>query len=206
MADTGGLEAKHDVAQFRMVQPLRTRRRSTPRSAYGSAIGGARTLAGHHQDNLGAARLRGVQEMHERVVRFALRVPVQVDAAVDRGGAARQAAPRPPFQRRERRGLFLGWRCRHARAGAAGEAGALAGCASSVGSSSTSTRLSGLMARVTVFHSAFSSALSRRRRSRLMARVPNSEVRSTGSILESVSTDLNEYTGVRFPNQSFCDS
>src|SRR5262249_28487977 len=95
----GVLEAKDVAAEFRQFQPLRYL--ALEHAALAPVVARATTLAGDHQDELGAMALRLPQERKQRRMRLALGLAVKVDAGVDRFGAARKALLEPPIERLE---------------------------------------------------------------------------------------------------------
>src|SRR5262249_54702018 len=95
----GVLEADDVAAEFRQFQPLR--HLALEPAAFAPIIAGTATFAGDHQDELGAIALRLAQEGDERRMRLALALAVQVDAGIDRFGAARKALLEPPIERFE---------------------------------------------------------------------------------------------------------
>src|SRR5262245_61960869 len=92
----GVLETEDIAAEFRQFQPLR--HLALEHTALAPVVAGAATFAGDHQDELGAIALRLAQEGDERRMRLALGLAVEVDAGVDRFGAAREARLEPPIK------------------------------------------------------------------------------------------------------------
>ena len=89
VADRGALEADDEAAEFRQPQP--ERHHALEHAAAAAVVAAARALAGDDQHHLAAARLLRPQEAKQRVVRLGLRHAVQIEPAVDRMRAARDA-------------------------------------------------------------------------------------------------------------------
>src|SRR5262245_7207574 len=92
----GVLEAEDVAAEFRQFQPLR--HLALEHAALAPVVARAATLAGDHQDELGAVALRLAQEGDERRMRLALGLAVKIDAVIERLGAARKALLEPPIK------------------------------------------------------------------------------------------------------------
>src|SRR5437867_66596 len=108
VTDVRGLEAQHQVAEFRQRQPLRhLPSQHAPRLALA-----AHTLAGDDQHELEAVAMRAMQEARERAMRLALRQAVQIELGVDRLAATRELLARAAIERRQ---WF--WRRRRGRRG-----------------------------------------------------------------------------------------
>src|ERR1700746_266140 len=95
----GVLEANDAAAELRQFQPLR--HLALEHAALAPVVARAATLAGDHQDEFGAMALRLAQEGKQRAMRLALGLAVEVDAVIERFGAARQALLEPPIERLE---------------------------------------------------------------------------------------------------------
>src|SRR6516162_10953311 len=103
----GVLEAHDVAAELRQSQPLR--HLALEHATLAPVVARAATLAGDHQDEPGAMAVRLAQEGQQRGVRLALGLAVEVDAAVERFGAAGKALLEPPIERRDpRRGPCSG--------------------------------------------------------------------------------------------------
>src|SRR5215469_5911924 len=121
----GVLEAHDVAAELRQSQPLR--HLALEHAKLAPVVARAAALAGDHQDEPGAMALRLAQEGQQRGVRLALGLAVQVDAVIERFGAAGEALLEPPVERLEprrgpssgrwgaRRGTRVGRRFRLAR-------------------------------------------------------------------------------------------
>src|SRR5215471_1656346 len=93
----GVLEAHDVAAELRQSQPLR--HLALEHATLAPVVARAATLAGDHQDEPGAMALRLAQEGQQRGVRLALGLAVEVDAVIERFGAAGEALLEPPVER-----------------------------------------------------------------------------------------------------------
>ena len=120
MHQMGVLDRKHVAAEFGEPQPLR--HHALENAPPSRSLAGAETaLAGDHQHEAQAVLLRAAQEAEQRPMRLVLRAAMQVDATVDRFGAARQPLLLPALERRDRRrGFGAGLGFGHGRDGRRG--------------------------------------------------------------------------------------
>src|ERR1700730_6185708 len=93
------LEAHDIAAEFRQLQP--ERHLALEHAALAPIIARAGALAGDHQDESSAILLRRAQKMEQFGMRLALGPAVQVDARIERNGAAGQTLFLPPVERLE---------------------------------------------------------------------------------------------------------
>src|SRR5215472_16967289 len=107
VADMGGLESDHEIAKLGSFEPLRHQPPQHTAFAERIALGSARTLPGHHENDSCSLGLCRAQEMRERVMGFALGKAMQVESAIDPLVAFGQALAQASFERRQRllRGL-----------------------------------------------------------------------------------------------------
>src|SRR6516162_10813486 len=95
----GVLEAHDVAAELRQSQPLR--HLALEHATLTPVVAPAAALAGDHQDEPGAMALRPAQEGQQRGMRLALGLAVEVDAVIERFGAAGEALLEPPVERLE---------------------------------------------------------------------------------------------------------
>ena len=90
---SGLLEAEHDRAQVGLAQPLGGK--PFEHAAFIGPVAGIlrrAALAGDDDDEPRAAGLRMTQEAAQRLMRFGLGQPMQIERSVDRGAPARKFA------------------------------------------------------------------------------------------------------------------
>src|ERR1700732_1865115 len=95
----GVLEADDVAAEFRQFQPQR--HLALEHAALAPVVARAATLAGDHQDEFRAMALRLAHEGNHAGMALAWGPGGEVDAPIDRFGAARQALLEPPIERLE---------------------------------------------------------------------------------------------------------
>lgn len=107
MAQAGLLETEHEAVQVGPAQPMRHHAAQHAALAGGIGERGLRfrrsALAGHKQNQPGAATLRAVQEIEQGCMRLVLRQAMQVKHGLDRLPPAFQPAAQAALQRGKRR-------------------------------------------------------------------------------------------------------